>query len=69
MVTKTKGRPSKVFSPKPTRRVFEVYINGRRTQYLKPSEINLIRWEPGLDIRLVATELASSSYRVLFGLN
>lgn len=49
------------------KRVFKVYINGNFTQYLKPSEVRLIKWEEGLRIELVAVLISEAAYKANFG--
>jgi hypothetical protein len=49
------------------KKIFELQINGKFTQYILPSEIKLIKWEKGLIFTLTPTEITNEHYKRITG--
>ena len=50
------------------KKAFELLINGKFSQYLKPSEVKLIKWEEGLSITLVPVMITFDKWKFAFGI-
>ena len=50
------------------KKVFELAINGSFIQHLKPSEVNLLKWEEGKTYQLTPITISIKDYNNIFGI-
>ena len=48
------------------KQVFELYINGKFTQYLMKSEVRLLKWDKFEVITLIPVEMDEAKYKFWF---
>ena len=60
-----KATPKKI---KQEKKVFELLINGKFSQYLKPSEVRLLKWDKELEFTLIPVVISTEKYNIYFGL-
>jgi hypothetical protein len=51
------------------KRLFELSINGKFSQYLMPSEVKLLRWEDGIKYTLTPVLVTIEKYNSVLGKN
>lgn len=49
------------------KKVFELSINGKFTQYLMLSEVKLLKWDIDLIFTLKPAEITKAHYNIVFG--
>ena len=50
------------------KKVFELHVNGKFTQYLRPSETHLLRWDAEIEFKLIPVKINDKDYKIHFGL-
>lgn len=53
---------------KTEKKVFELLINGKFSQYLKPSEVRLLKWDNEMKFTLIPVSLSIEKYKLYFNL-
>ena len=51
------------------KKLFELHINGKFTQYLLPSEVKLLKWEQCLEFKLIPVMVTTDRYNNVLGKN
>jgi hypothetical protein len=49
------------------KKVFELHINGKFSQFLLPSEIKLLKWDSDRIFTLKPVEITMARYKIEFG--